>query len=372
MKILLLTGSINQGGAEFQLLALADLLKKKGFQIEVLALTDYSYYLPYIKEKEISYSCVSNEGNRFQRLSRAVKAIRSAKADLVISYIRATSMVAILAKILTFFRFKLVISERTALIMPKYDLFYFNLALSANALTVNSRSKMNYILKRFPLLKGRTFFMPNIINIDKFMAVKRTANETDVVRLSFVGRISPEKNLLNLVKAVGTLAKKGHPVNLSLFGSTNNKKHFEELNQLIKELSLENVVQYEGPAPDVTDVYKKTDLFCLVSIFEGFSNVLSEAISSGIPVIASDIEENRFLVEDGINGFLADPADYKSIAAAIEKFLNLSPGEIGRISNNNKEKARALFEEEEIYQSYLEIFKQLGFSGQPAKQEVPA
>ena len=89
--------------------------------------------------------------------------------------------------------------------------------------------------------------------------------------------------------------------------------------------------------------------------------MLSEAIASGIPVIASDIEENRFLVEDRINGFLIDPNDPVSIAEGIEKFLQLTPTEIEIISKSNRQKAIAIFDEENIYQRYLEIFKQIDF-----------
>jgi len=362
MKILLVTGSINQGGAEFQLLALADLLQRRGMDIEVLALTDHSHYLPYIKEKNIRYSCISNKGNNFQRILRSVKAIRKAKPALVISYIRATSLVAILSKMASFFRFKLIISERTALILPRYDLLYFNLALSANAVTVNSKSKVSYINKRFPYLKKRIFFIPNIINFDKFRNIEKVNSNSSEVRISYVGRISPEKNLLNLVRAIDAVERKGYKISLSLHGAANNKRYHEEMMLLIKELQLENTVQYKGPTNDVGEVYKNTDLLCLVSIFEGFSNVVSEAISSGVPVLASDIEENRFLVEDGINGFLADPGSYESIAAGIEKFLRLTDAQKSVISANNKAKAQALFDEEKIYRQYLGIFKQIGVS----------
>ncbi len=360
MKVLLVTGSLNQGGAEFQLLTLADLLQRKGLNIEVFAITDHSYYLPYIKDKNIKYSCVTNDGNNYQRLFRSIKAIRRAKPDLVISYIRVTSIAAMLARLCSLFRFKLIISERTALILPRYDLLYFNLALIANALTVNSKSKLIYINKHFPALHKRTFFMPNIINIQKFLKVEHIKPPDGIFSISYVGRISPEKNLLNLVKAIDTVSKKGYKIRLLLYGAANNKKYLEEFTQLIKKLTVENIVQYKGSAKDVTDVYKGTDLLCLVSFFEGFSNVLSEAICCGIPVVASDIEENRFLVEDGLNGFLTDPADPNAIAACIEKFLQLSPEAMESISNNNKQKAKEIFDEEGIYQSYLYIFKQLG------------
>jgi GalNAc-alpha-(1->4)-GalNAc-alpha-(1->3)-diNAcBac-PP-undecaprenol alpha-1,4-N-acetyl-D-galactosaminyltransferase len=363
MKILLVTGSINQGGAEFQLLALANLLQRRGNNIEVLALTDHTHYLGYIKDNGIVYSCIPNEGSNAKRVIRSVLAIKKSKPDLVISYIRATSMVAMLAKCMSLFRFKLIISERTGLITPKYDLLYFNLALSANAITVNSKPKADYIKRKFPALKSRTVFMPNIINVEHFINTRKTIPADNVVRISYVGRISPEKNLFNLIRAVGELKKENFKISLSLHGAPSNKLYLEEILRLIEELGLRETVRYQGATRDVATVYANSDLLCLVSIFEGFSNVLSEAICSGVPVIASDIEENRFLVEEGVNGFLANPADHLSIAAALRKACLLTSPEWLQISNNNKEKARLIFDEEKIYESYKDLFRSIGYHG---------
>ena len=371
-KILLVVGSLNQGGAEFQLLALARLLQSRGLNVEVFALTDYDYFLPYVKKHQILYSCVENKGSNLYRVRKAVSVIKSKKPDLVISYIKKVSQVAMLAKIYSGFKFKLIISERTSLIRPWHDLFYFNLANIADKITVNSIPKLNYIRRKFFLLRNKIVFMPNIIDLDKFLNVQRKTGDEGVVRLSFVGRISPEKNLLNLIKAVAHVAAGGKNIRLALYGAANSKAYMESLVALVAELKLETIVSFNGPTKEVADIYKNTDLLCLVSIFEGFSNVLSEAISCGIPVVASSIEENRFLVEDGINGFLAEPADHKSIAAAIDKFLSLGSEEVQAMSNENKQKAIAVFDEEKIYQRYLNIFDEIGFVkiGVQAKQLI--
>ncbi len=361
-KILLIVGSVNQGGAEFQLLSLARLLQSRGLQVEVLALTDYTYFLPFIKEHNIQYSCVSNDGSSFQRMWRAVRQINNKKPDLAISYIKKVSQVAILARVLSGFRFKLIASERTSLIKKWHDLFYFNLVLLANKLTVNSVSKLAYINKRFPLLKKKTVFMPNIINVQRFAGINRENFAGGICNIAYAGRISPEKNLLNLVRAINEVVKKGRKVTLSLYGAGSNKKYLGEVLSLIKELQLDNAVRYKGPSNDIAEVYRNAHLLCLVSVFEGFSNVLSEAICSGIPVIASDIAENHFLIKENENGFLVNPADYKSIAGGIEKFLSLSPSAVNTISNNNKEKAASIFDEENIYRSYLSLFRDTGFS----------
>jgi GalNAc-alpha-(1->4)-GalNAc-alpha-(1->3)-diNAcBac-PP-undecaprenol alpha-1,4-N-acetyl-D-galactosaminyltransferase len=269
--------------------------------------------------------------------------------------------VAILARALSAFRFKLIISERTSLLKPWHDLYYFNLALLANKMTVNSPSKLTYINRRFPLLAKKAVFMPNIIDVKKFEQVHQHKTPDTTCRITFVGRISPEKNILNLVRAIHLMVEKGNDIILSLHGAGSNKSYLLEVTTLINELNLNNTVQYNGPTKDVLDVYNNTDLLCLVSFFEGFSNVLSEAICAGIPVIASDIEENRFLVEEGLNGFLIDPNDYKSLASGIERFLQLTAAEKEIIAGNNKRKALAVFDEEKVYQSYLDIFTEIGF-----------
>ena len=355
MKIVLITGSLNQGGAEYQLLSLARLLKEHGHDVEVVAITDYDYYLPFIKEHSIPYSCVSNEGSNLSRLFRAVKLIRSKKPDVAISYIKRVSQVAILARVLSGFRFRLIISERTSQVQPWHDLYYFNLALLANRVTVNSLPKYNYIRRRFPLLKSRTVFIPNLLDTGKFLAVERKAPEAGVTRLSYVGRISPEKNLLNLIRAVKTVKENGHNIILGLYGEANNAAYLSEVNDLIASSGLKGIVRYMGPSDDISVVYSATDLLCLVSYYEGFSNVLAEALAAGIPVISSDIEENRLLIENEVNGFLVNPKVYTNISDAIEQFLSISKEKMLQISKDNRKKAEQTFKPETIYAAYSNL-----------------
>lgn len=355
MKILLLTGSINQGGAESQLLALANLLQRKGNNIQVLALTSYSYYLPYIKQNSINYSSIPNDCGKIQRITKAFLFIKQARPELVISYLKLTSIVAIASRIILLFRYKLIISERTSLRLPIYDLYYFSLALLANFITVNSTSKLTYIKKRFPLLKNRTVFIPNIVDIHKFLNVSRIKSSDGSIRLAFVGRISPEKNLLNLIKAIKMLVDKGQRVSLALYGEAKNSNYLMEVNQIIIKLTLKDVVKYVGPVKDVVEVYSRTDIVCLVSLYEGFSNVVAESLACGIPVVVSDIEENRYLIENEINGILVDPNDPVDISEGINQLVSLPPREILAISEKNRKKALEIFDLDTIYDKYITL-----------------
>ena len=68
MKILLITGSLNQGGAEYQIIKLAELFREKGHEVELFALTDYKHYLNYVNENKIKYTHLLNEQSRLKRI----------------------------------------------------------------------------------------------------------------------------------------------------------------------------------------------------------------------------------------------------------------------------------------------------------------
>jgi GalNAc-alpha-(1->4)-GalNAc-alpha-(1->3)-diNAcBac-PP-undecaprenol alpha-1,4-N-acetyl-D-galactosaminyltransferase len=355
MKVIFLAGSLNQGGAEFQILALAKLFKDKGHEVEVFALTDYDFYMPFIQTNSIKYTCLRNNQSKLKRVFLTAEKFRKSKPDLIISFLKVVSQVAIVAKLISSSKAKLIVGERTSLIRPLHDHYYFNLLLLADYITVNSVSKLNYLKGKFPLLKKRIGFIPNIIDVDNFSPKIPIKDENGVLKLAFVGRISPEKNVLALVQATSSLIKSGHNISLDLFGDNKNKLYFKEVLAQIGNTSINKKVTFKGPLKDVREAYGNTDLICLISHYEGFSNVLAEALACGIPIVASDIEENRFLVEDGVNGFLVNPNDIEDIARGIKKFLNMSNIEREEIKKNNRKKALIIFDKEAIYKEFVKI-----------------
>lgn len=359
MKLLLVTGSLNQGGSEYQLLALAKLLLDNGIDNEVYAITNHTYYLRYVKENGIKYSCNSNKGNTLVKFLKSTDAIIKKKPDVVISFNKKPGQVAIFARIISGFRFKVIISERTAQVRPLRDLYYFNLARLASYILVNSKTRYCQMRDLYPFLTERTLFIPNILDTEKYSKLLRTGRSMGDIWISYVGRIAREKNIINLIKGFGLISHKRDDISLSLIGQANDEDYLKEVLDLIGNLNVSGKINYLGPVSDIDRIYSRTDLLCLVSFYEGLSNTLAEGMAAGIPVLASDIEPNRFLVEDGINGFLVNPEDINSIAAGIERFLNSSAEVKTSISINNKKKTAEIFDRNEIVKDYLSILTKL-------------
>ncbi|HEY0651880.1 MAG TPA: glycosyltransferase, partial [Chryseosolibacter sp.] len=325
MKVLFLTGSLKQGGAEFQLISLAKLFKDNGNQVRILALTDHQFYKNLVDEFDIDYSFLSNDLSRIKRTYLTVRAVNSFKPDYIISYLRSVSLVAIAAKFFSSVRTRLITSERTSLTIPYYDGFYFFLSRYADALTVNSQFKLRYISERYPALSKKVFFFPNILDLNRFPK-DIPAKQNKELTLAYVGRIAPEKNLDKLIAAVNILHNEGIKIELDLYGDVKHSKYYSELLKQIAQLQLVSHVRMHPATGDVVAVYCKTDAICLMSEYEGFSNVLSEALACGCPIIASDIEENQFLVEESVNGFLVKNT-IQDIARGIRKFSSLGVGQ---------------------------------------------
>lgn len=355
MKVIFLAGSLNQGGAEFQILTLAKLFKEKGHEVEVFALTDYDFYKPFIQANSIKYTCLKNSQSKIKRILLTAKKLKSSKPDLVISYLKVVSQVAIVAKLISRSKAKFIIGERTSLIRPWHDYYYFNLLLFADYVTVNSITKLTYLERKFPLLRNRLGFIPNVIDVDNFSPNALGKNETDFTKIAFVGRISPEKNIIAMVQAIISLKESGYKIILEMYGDNKNKDYYKKISDLINKSSAEKYISFKGPREDVKEVYRNADLICLVSFFEGFSNVLAEALACGVPILASNIKENQYLVENGVNGFLVNPYDLDDLVGGFVKFLNLSSVEKDSIRENNRIKAKLIFEKEVIFKEYIRI-----------------
>ena len=150
--------------------------------------------------------------------------------------------------------------------------------------------------------------------------------------------------------SVGDLNKnKNHRAVLDALAGMENQNLFyvvcgrgpfkEELEAFAREKGLGDRVRFMGYRNDVPAFYAMADVFVFPSFREGLSVSVMEAMASGLPIVCSRIRGNTDLVEDGVNGFLVDPGEPRSIAAAVLRLYD--SGKQEEISQNNREKAES-------------------------------
>ena len=115
------------------------------------------------------------------------------------------------------------------------------------------------------------------------------------------------------------LAGEGIQCKLIILGEGKEK---ENLLKLVEKLGLNDRVSFEGFQENPYKYLARSTVFVLSSLYEGFPNVLLEAMALGIPSVATRCPTGPDeIITEGVDGVLIPPADEKAIADAIKKLL---------------------------------------------------
>lgn len=134
-----------------------------------------------------------------------------------------------------------------------------------------------------------------------------------------VGRLERQKDFSTLMRAFARVSKQ-RPFRLIILGEGSQRKNLESL---AGELGIADMVSMPGHVPNPYAYMARCDLFVLSSLWEGFGNVLAEALAVGIPVISTDCPSGpREILADGAYGPLVTVGDDVALADAILKVVD--------------------------------------------------
>jgi glycosyltransferase involved in cell wall biosynthesis len=155
--------------------------------------------------------------------------------------------------------------------------------------------------------------LPNGVDTCRFLPRARPASPEPVVL--YVGRFSKEKNLSLVIAAAATLRGR-HALRLRFVGDGPlGASLAREAARVGVSLELLPVVDHAHlPA-----VYAAADVFVLPSLTEGHAKALLEAMSCGLPCVASNVGGNRTVLDAGRTGLLVDPSDAGALVDALER-----------------------------------------------------
>lgn len=162
-------------------------------------------------------------------------------------------------------------------------------------------------------------YIPN--GVDQIFFKPKKTKKRFQNALLFVGRLHPQKNLLNLVKAIKILKRNSSSIKLKIVGEGPQK---QEISNLIKKYRLQKAVTLEGQKTNVQliNYYQTSTALILPSIYEGQPLTILEAWASKLPIIVSKTGDNTYLVNDEKNGyFIQNQNDPNSIADSIAHAL---------------------------------------------------
>ncbi|WP_291857907.1 glycosyltransferase [Marinilabilia sp.] len=132
-------------------------------------------------------------------------------------------------------------------------------------------------------------------------------------------RFLPQKDHYTALLAIKELAQKNSGFRYVLAGYGAQE---EEIRQWIKVLDIQDYVELLIAPDKLPEIFHKASVYLSTSLREGLSNSLMEALAAELPVVATNVGDNKYLVEEGKNGFLTNVGDVKAIADALARLLD--------------------------------------------------
>ncbi len=334
-KIIIFTYSLRiGGGAERIISSLTQKLSKK-YEFYILTIQEFNNIYP-IKGKYYSLNEKSMYFTKFLtyfkiylliRPIRFHKFIKSISPHLIISFLDLPNIYAIITKLLFSIKIPLIISIRcNPRRMYKKEMRYLNflirtlypLKLVNKIITVSKGVEM--ILENdYSINKNKLKTIYNSIDIEKIIEMKgdriskfnKLFHDTNIIKFITIGRLRKVKGHQYLIDAFYEVKKQVPNSKLIILGE-GPLRH--ELEEKIKVMGLHNDVHLLGLKKNPYKYLAKSDIFVFSSKYEGFPNVLLEALACGLPIISTDCETGpREILGNGKYGILVNVMDIKDL-----------------------------------------------------------
>jgi glycosyltransferase involved in cell wall biosynthesis len=198
----------------------------------------------------------------------------------------------------------------------------------------------------------------NGIDTQYYVSNKNAKNEDDIVQLCCVARFSHQKNHEFLIKSFSEIVKDESEKKFILKLAGEGDLIYL-IKDLVKELGIENRVEFLGNQNDVLNILQKSNVFILSSNYEGLPLSVLEAMSTGLPIIATNVGGLSDLITNGKEGYLVPSNDVLAMKKAVlllgnDKIMQTRMGENAR---RKAEKFDVSVMAEKYYETYLKLIE---------------
>ncbi len=367
MKIAFRISAMGFGGAERVFLSVADGLSK-------LYRIDIHFVVDAIGKGETEAIAIEkgykliglNSKRTLQTIVPLKDYLEREQPDILISAYPDTNFAALISKKIANTQCKVIVSEHAPLREHWKNVSFIRKIL------LNIYVRLGYRLANHILAVSKglnneliTFGLPSkkisfIHNPVRFSTAKEPSHQplTDskkVKTIIAVGRISRAKDYLTLLKAFHHIYREVN-AKLLIVGGFYEIAEKQRLDHFIQEHQLSDAVTFTGFTENVQSHYESADVFALSSAWEGFGNVLVEAMAFGLPIVSTNCHYGPpEILNEGKFGKLVPVGDWQAMAVALKQTLNqLDQVDSAALKN------RALdFSEENIAKQYWQLFQKV-------------
>lgn len=328
---LIIISDLEFGGAQRQVIELVNHMDPCDFRMYVCSLSAYVPLADLLIDRDSRFSVIERR-SRFDLsvVFRLARLFRELKADIVHSYLFDATIAARLAGRLA--RRPVVIgSERnTDYAFKKIELAAFKLTRWCNDITIansNAGAIFNSRMLGPPISRYRV--VHNGVDVERFKPLDgcRIRNELGLADtqpvVGMFASFKPQKNHPLLLKAARHVVKRIPDVRFlfvgdELYKGMSDSIEFKKtINRCVDDYGLSQHCIFAGNKADVEKYYAACTVTALPSLFEGTPNVALESMACGVPVVATNVSDNAYVIPDNRAGFIVPVNDEVLLADRI-------------------------------------------------------
>lgn len=326
LRVLHLVVNLEMGGAERLLVDALPLFPRDKYCMEVLGLGKDGVVGELLREKGICTSALGGSKSDPRFALNLVKYLTKNKPHILHTHLftpgvlgRLIGKAVGIEVIVSHEHFQNAEIHRALLAIEKRTWRFADATVFVSKKVKEERSvHIPYLVKKFVIYNG--IDATEIERGERRKGRQIVGGKDDDVIVGWVGRVDEhEKNLTVLLKAMKKVSSSHKNIKAVLIGEG---RDIDKLKATTQQMGLDSTVAWLGAREDARSIYVGMDIFVLPSRFEGMPLVLLEAMSAGLPIVASRVGGIPEVVVDGETGFLVECDDYEALAERISLLAN--------------------------------------------------
>ncbi|NPA82382.1 MAG: glycosyltransferase family 4 protein [Epsilonproteobacteria bacterium] len=351
MKIVFVVQSLRKGGAERVVSTLSKELEKMGHDVVIVLFRDIKEYDYGGRVVSLNSPPSSLKLVKLYRFAKRVESLKKIfdeeKPDKIYSFVESSNFVSILTG------YDVVVSIRNNPLKKhaswqKELIKYLYKKPNVKKVVAVSKEIEDILKSRFNL-KNTTYIHNPIVFDDNYKIKEDLSNYAPFILA--VGRLHPQKNFYMLINAFldSEASKK---LKLLIVGEGKDR---ETLEHLIEERGAKDKVFLMGRRDNIKDFYAQAKMFVLSSRYEGFPNVLAEALSFSLPCIATDCPTGpKEIIKNEENALLIESENREKMREAIDRLC--FDKELRNRLKENARKSVLHLDVKNIVRKWLELY----------------
>jgi len=333
MKVVHIITGLGDGGAEHTLFKICkyDISNKH----IVISLTDSGKYFLLLKKLGIKVYCLNANYFSIYKFFYFIKLLHSLKPDIVQSWLVHADFIGGIAARLA--------GIKNIIWNVRYSNIEIGKAKLTTILIIKILAKLSFLIPKFIIIvskkakkiyevigydKKKLRFIPNgydlsilkPVKLQKKKFQKKINIKKKIPIIGTVARYDPQKDHLNLLKALSIIRSKNINFLCILVGQNINKNNINLISD-IKRLNLSNHIKLLGQNDNILQVMNGLDILVQSSSYgEGFPNVVAEAMACGTPCIVTDVGDAALIVDK--TGWIVPPNSSIKLSKAIIKAID--------------------------------------------------